>query len=419
MTPEQAPPQAGNSSTELSFAMEEMELVIAYLCRTAGEIDQKLIHTSIEAKRTYVAEGVLSAKAEADFWLAYRQLIESIKPASLTSIQETNPSTLWQQKHPGTVKRVKRIPLYYGFAVCLVILFTVGLQTYYMIGIDVLQKTYQLFEQRSELRDEINKLQHVNVLTAATADKVTDTAEIVTMKKKDILLDQEFDANRVLLYRWNKVWQGGTQHQATFSYYDDYKYHYAKDKLKQGVEQTTAQQASLEKTNKNRKRRAALQQQLRQYHEQQHKLEKERNHSISRNLFFSGRLSAVYVVDLLEGYLLPLLFGCLGAFTLVLRSIHSAFQDGTFTLKSCLDYNLRILLGGVTGISSGMFMGDSESIQGQYSPMVMAFLIGYNVEILFAMMDNLAKRLSIESKDAGDVESKGHCSKESTKKAID
>jgi hypothetical protein len=245
------------------------------------------------------------------------------------------------------------------------------------------------------------------------------------MKKKDTLLDQEFDANRVLLYRWNKIWQGGVQHQATFSFYDNYKYNYAKDQLKKQVEQATAQRALLEQTKKNRKRRAALQQQLNHYHDhyyyhdQQHKLEKGRNLSISRNLFFNGRLSAVYVVDLLEGYILPLLFGCLGAFTLVLRSIHNAFQNGTFTLKSCLDYNLRIFIGGVTGISDGMFMGDSQSIQGQYSPMAMAFLIGYNVEILFAMMDNLAKRLSIESKEAGEVENKGHCSKESAKKTID
>jgi hypothetical protein len=171
----QAAPQEPNGSTELGYAMEEMELVIAYLCRTAGDIEQKLIHTSIEAKRAYVADGQLSAKAEADFWLAYHQLNESIKPATLTSIQETNPSTLWKIKHPGTVKKVKRIPLYYGIAVCLVILLTVGLQTYYMIGIDVLRKTYELFEQRSELRDEINKLQHVNALTATAGDTVIDT----------------------------------------------------------------------------------------------------------------------------------------------------------------------------------------------------------------------------------------------------
>jgi hypothetical protein len=45
-----------------------------------------------------------------------------------------------------------------------------------------------------------------------------------------------------------------------------------------------------------------------------------------------------------------------------------------------------------------MFLGDNLAVpEGQFSPMLIAFLIGYNVEILFAIMDDFAQRLVIDS----------------------
>jgi len=357
------------SHTELAYAMDEVDLVMSYLCRTSGKINKTMIEEIIIARRQYLAKGVLPINMEISFWYSYHHLMNAIKPVTLASIQQSNPSPLWEKKNPIIVKRIQRVPLYYGICICIVILLTITLQTYYMIGIDVLKKTHQLFNDRNILKAEITKLKAVK--------DIKNIQQLNKLESAYEKLDQEFDANRILLYDWNSFWQLGEAVKPKFSKYDNYIYHYQYDQISQTI---------------NKKHAQVLSKSL-------HELILHRRLNESRNLFYRGRLAAVNVVNLLESYLLPLLFGCLGAFTLVLRTLHNTFQQGTFTLKLCLDFNLRILLGGVMGISSGMFLGKNLVVpEEQFSPMLTAFIIGYNVEILFSIMDNFAQRLAIDNK---------------------
>jgi len=398
-------------NTELSFALEEMEHIIAYLCRTGGEINTHEINVCIKTKHKYGEEGSLLYGEEIEFWNAYRLVMESIKPASLASIQETSPSQLWIKKHPKVSAKVKRIPIYYGATVCLIIILTIILQVYYMIGIDVLQKTYELFNQRGEVSIQISKLKKLEKKSDNHVGNASN--EMIALQRQEAKLDQEFDANRILMFRWNKVWQKSSQPDVSFSIYDEYKYSTKRHRLTQAIEkieeklQLTRQPEGLAYSPEYLE---ALEKELAYSLKELNLFEGERKLAISRHLFFSGRLSAVYMVNLLEGHILPLLFGCLGAFTLVLRSMHDAFANGTFTLKSCLDYNLRILLGGVIGISSGMFIGDNQGIpNGEYTAMVVAFLVGYNVEIMFSIMDSLAQKLAIKGSRSGRDNGKIYC----------
>lgn len=375
-----------DNDVELSFAMEEVELVMTYLCRTSGKISEATIESIIIARRQYIENGVLSIKMEISFWHSYHQLISGIKPVTLSSIQQSNPSPLWENKNPITAKRVKRVPIYYGICICIVILLTISFQTYYMIGIDVLKKTHQLFTERNNLKHEIEKLKNNN-----NASINQHLNKLVASYEK---LDQEFDANRILLFDWNSFWQLGETLKPKFSKFDNYNYQYKHELLSQAIINNKA--AFINAKNNEI---ITLRNKSDELHQSLHEIRRQRHLNESRNLFFRVRLSSVNVANLLESYLLPLLFGCLGAFTLVLRSLHNAFIQGTFTLKMCLDFNLRILLGGVMGISSGMFFGEKVVIpEGQFSPMLIAFLIGYNVEILFSIMDNFAHRLAIDNK---------------------
>lgn len=359
--------------TELYFAMGEIELLISYACRMGLSIKPAVIKSSLQAKKDFQGKGELSVAAETQFWIDYNQLVELVRPATLLSIQQTNPSPLWAASRPRLMKKVKRVPVFYGASVFVVIVITVMLQSFYMIGVDVLDKTVTLFAERNAIRLDIKKL------------PATDPQR-EGLKQQEARYDQEFDANRILLFQWNGLWQLGRRHDVEFSRYDEFIHRTQSDAILSSLERALG--ANVEEEN----RAAALNQQL-------IALNRDRALATSRNLFFRNQLQAEYMLNLLSGYVLPLLFGCLGAFTLVLRSLHSAFQSGTFTLKHRLDYNLRIVLGGVMGISSGLFFGEGAAhSSGQYSPMMMAFLIGYNVEILFSMMDNIADRLSIENK---------------------
>ncbi|OUS30281.1 hypothetical protein A9Q99_07355 [Gammaproteobacteria bacterium 45_16_T64] len=379
---------AGNEKSELDFAMVEIELLIAYVSRIGIPVKSTLIKSSLQSRKEFQTKGGLSATGEAQFWTDYNQLIGLIKPATLTSIQHTSPSPLWAERNHRTIRQVKCVPWYYGTAVFVIILITVVLQSYYMIGVDVLNKTSVLFEKRNKVRIELKK--ETRLIESNNSEASLESR--IQLQQKETMLDQKFDANRILLFQWNGVWKFGEGVNAEFSHYDNYIYSQKVDRLHQDIvreENRLEGDADL----------IGISDIIRRLKLESSKVEVARQLGMSRNLFFRNQLQAEYMLNLLSGYALPLLFGCLGAFTLVLRSIHSAFQQGTFTLKHRLDYNLRVVLGGVMGISSGLFFGEDQAASvGQYSPMMIAFLIGYNVEILFSMMDNLANRLAIESK---------------------
>lgn len=382
--------------TEVKFAVDEMELLIAYLSRSDKIITPSLLESSIKIRNRYCLKEMFSNKEEFVFWSNYHQLIDLIKPATLASIQQTRPSPLWKKRNVETLRRVKRVPFYYGTAVFITILLSVSLQSYYMVGVNVIKKTTDLFSQRNEVRVELAKA----LTLASHSESPTQSSELLKLRQLETQLDQEFDATRILLFDWNNVWILNNK-EARFSLYDDFVYKSGLDKSKEAIERERAKLSQLtadlyfQQDEKIQKEKNAL-----------NDAERERHLNMSRSIFYRNLLLAEFMLDLLSSHVLPLLFGCLGAFTLVLRSIHNAFQQGTFTLNHRLDYNLRIVLGGVMGISSGLFFGEGGvASTGQYSPIVIAFLIGYNVEILFSIMDNLARRLAVDSSDPEDKKS--------------
>ncbi len=382
------------SESELAVVMEEVELLIAYLSRNGKEPASDLLESVLEARNRFVKDGDLNSEMESKFWVNYRLLAQAVQPATVSSIQETSPSGVWKKRHPNIIRRVKLIPIYYGAAVFILIILTVSLQTYSMIGAGVLHKTYELFNQRNQVRIELKQLKRLQGLDPSGSQ----IRQVAQLERDEQQLDQEFDANRLLLFKWNDVWQLGADEVVQFSSYDNYTFTHTAVVLKNS--QTELQNLK-ESPNLGMEEKESIQAELKEVELALYKLNKRRKLDESRNIFFTERLSAVYVVNLLEQYILPLLFGCLGAFTLVLRTLHEAFQQGTFTLKNVLDYNIRIVLGGVTGISTGMFFSDSATLpSGQFGPMLMAFVVGYNVEILFMLMDDLATRLSTRQKSA-------------------
>ncbi|WP_139281495.1 hypothetical protein [Vibrio aerogenes] len=366
--------------SELSCAIEEVDLILSYLCRKGMKIPPDIIQDILNTKQAFTENGKVSVTEESRFWQCYCALAEQIKPATLTSVKETAPSGFWQKQHKGHYKRVKRVPVYYGIAICILILLTMMMQSYYMIGLDVLNKSDKLYQAQADLQQQISQLTSQPQDTLSGEQK----EQLKNLIREEKESGQKFDSNRIFLDQWNAVWRLGIQPQIRFSEYDDYIYHKKLSTAQKQLEQLKTQERTRQITRK-----------IVRYQKVVDQLTSERQLQISNYLFFGARISAGHMIDLLEGYILPLLLGSLGAFTLVLRSIYQSFKEETFTVKSCLDYNLRILLGSVMGISSGMIFNKEQTvIDAEYSPMLIAFLIGYNVEILFSLMDNLARRLS-------------------------
>ena len=102
-------------------------------------------------------------------------------------------------------------------------------------------------------------------------------------------------------------------------------------------------------------------------------------------------MAAQFVLAILQSYLLPLFYGILGAGTFVLRSLSKEIEEETFSEDKGTQHLLRVSLGALAGILVGWFSflipSETTPFVGSISPLAIAFLVGYNIEVFFSLMD--------------------------------
>ena len=112
--------------------------------------------------------------------------------------------------------------------------------------------------------------------------------------------------------------------------------------------------------------------------------------------------SAKLVLHAIHGYALPLLYGLVGACFFVLRTLSREIRSWTFTQQSSIAYLLRITLGPLAGLGAGLLVlgggagpnadnaatGTTVDLQA-LGPLALAFVAGYGVELVFALLDRI------------------------------
>ena len=109
-------------------------------------------------------------------------------------------------------------------------------------------------------------------------------------------------------------------------------------------------------------------------------------------------LNSKSMLAILSQYVLPLLYGLLGALAYILRTLSSEIQSVTFTRGSEIRYSLRWPLGMLGGVTVGLFF-DPAQLSGfaAITPLGLAFLAGYGVELLFTGLDRLVSAFTGEN----------------------
>ncbi|WP_047042638.1 hypothetical protein [Vibrio mexicanus] len=111
--------------------------------------------------------------------------------------------------------------------------------------------------------------------------------------------------------------------------------------------------------------------------------------SVDPSVLFSAQLTAAAsVLQMLQNYVLPLMYGLLGAFIFVLRSLLYQVRTLTYTASREVGYRLRLTLGCLAGMITGWLMKPDFG-EMALSPMAIAFLSGYSIEVLFTLLDRM------------------------------
>ena len=104
------------------------------------------------------------------------------------------------------------------------------------------------------------------------------------------------------------------------------------------------------------------------------------------------KLPTSYVTaTVLTTYFLPMLYGLVGSCAYILRVLSEYIDNNTFTISISVRLRLRWLLGILAGLSIGWFFNPESltATTGHITPLALAFVAGYSVELLFSIMDAL------------------------------
>jgi hypothetical protein len=108
------------------------------------------------------------------------------------------------------------------------------------------------------------------------------------------------------------------------------------------------------------------------------------------------------ILDFLAAYLLPALYGLLGACAFVLRQLSADLSRDFSTLRFAHDsrvrYSLRLNIGVLAGLAVGWFIDPTQegSVVANLSPLALAFVAGYGSDLLFAVLDRIVNAFSTQ-----------------------
>jgi hypothetical protein len=95
-------------------------------------------------------------------------------------------------------------------------------------------------------------------------------------------------------------------------------------------------------------------------------------------------------------FLLPMLYGALGACAYVLRVVIPLVHDRTFERRRAGDYGTRVYLGMLSGVAIQWLLSGAtieKEIAVRFTPATLAFIAGYSVEVLFTIIDTIIAAL--------------------------
>lgn len=335
--------------------MEQMiadsQLLMAHLAKS-GEValDSNVTSILVMAK-SKLEERQWNANEEQAFLQAFDKLATQAHPVTTDSLKAITRPKNGKRNAPTQADKTVSWYRRYTMFTLVILLFT---QIYWLVGHDLRSNLRDLFEAREETK-------------ALIAQGIDQQPGEVPLSAQLEIQNQKVDANYKLLMKWNQVWLFGRSFSDAMPRYFQAKYEQEK-------------RAILREDSENVERLESL--------------ELARSLHQVRMVLFEYILASDFILTAFQEYFLPLLYGLFGAFIYVLRSLMKEIKLRTYSYDCEVKYRLRLTLGALGGMIVGWFLQPEEGTAiASLSPMALAFLMGYNIELLFSVMDKIIENV--------------------------
>jgi hypothetical protein len=376
----------------LGRSLDDAEVLVAYVVRNNVSGVQDAIAGVAEGREVY-DRGELRGEAQRKFYVSFAQLAARVSPITVGTLKsclgEYGPGRrTWFGLGPRVqCSFAQRAAKHYRTWAMVALVLLLFVQSYWLIG--------------------SNLLAAVPKLTAA------DRATLATSKvKAELSARAEAEQIRKTELAHLKADQARTQSQAKVDMTPEPSAKieatpapaFTKDELAERVALEAAIQLSEDRYNLSR----MLAKWCRVHHLLVPASKETDRYSVTEEDPDRIIVLASRILEVLQQYVLPLLYGWLGAMAYVLRTLGKQARDRLYSVEDQINYNLRVWLGIVAGLAIGWFFrsdkGEVTAAVGSISSLALAFVAGYSVDLLFTAMDRIVAAFSNPEKTIDQTE---------------
>lgn len=360
------------NNSRLEAAIQDAQILVAYAAERGGQVDETVIHV-IVASGSLFAQNTMDDDAETAFWLAYNTLAKSLAPVTVNSLQAVlDPQQGSTRKLLGLsvpkISLARSAVRWYTILAIVTLCTLLTIQIYWLFGKQITGDIQTITEKHTEAKAkwEAARQQTLKLPVSSIkkpeeggANKATDKAA-----EKGAKNTPSQDSDSTSLTSGNVVQDISlfTLKAQEQTYLLHKKSSYESLHVWSRIWAIFLPNPQIEVDDPGEKRIY--------------------DNSI---LLQSSNL----LLDALQRYLLPLLYGLLGTCVYVLRTLSSEISARTYSEASNIGFRIRLYLGTLGGMVFAWFVipDQSDGLFKSLSPFALAFLAGYSVEILFAAMD--------------------------------
>jgi hypothetical protein len=411
-TAEDEKPWAHSAAHEkpLKESLEDASVLLWYATREGKSVSKQSISDIVVAQSS-LGPGTRNPELEGRFWAALREVGAAVKPASVDSILATYNYPFGHQVESGKRRLVDAASTKkkYSIAAIGVLACLVIFQIYWFIGTTI----------RTDLESHRSELDSIAGSLRAMTLSAKNLQDLISSKQLQIEAEQGSmsvaDSSGTMAPSPHPVLQLGEElealkkerDQTILDYANARKRSFRVHRMLEGDTQMMGQWDLVTRfagsSGETQEPAGAYQPFLTPGEEQAPWGTDENLNEIEKSLFENtweielGLLNSKSALAVFSQYVLPLLYGLLGALAYILRTLSSEIQNVTFTRGSEIRYSLRWPLGMLGGVTVGLFFDPAELTGfAAITPLGLAFLAGYGVELLFTGLDRMVGAFSGE-----------------------